>query len=51
MIKMNTEQCGRLWRLRGRPVHLKDLYHPAIIVDTGPVADLDEVDDIFLEVG
>ncbi len=44
-------QCGRQWRLRFRRVLLKDLYHPLIIVDTYPVADADEVDDIFLEVG
>lgn len=51
MIKMNTGQCGRLWRLRYRRVLLKDLYHPLIIVDTDPVADADEVDYNSLEVG
>jgi len=51
MIKMNTEQCGRLWRLRYRRVHLKDLYLPLIIVGTDPVADADGVDDILLEAG
>jgi hypothetical protein len=51
MIKMTTGQCGRLWRLKYRRVHLKDLYHPLLTVNTDPVADADEVDDIFLEVG
>jgi hypothetical protein len=51
MIKMNTGQCGRLWRLRRRQVLIKDLYHPSITVDTDPVADADEVEYIFLEVG
>jgi hypothetical protein len=41
MIKMNTGQCGRLWRLRRRWVLIKDLYHPSITVGTDPVADAD----------
>jgi hypothetical protein len=48
---MNTGQCGRLWRLKYMRLHFKDLYPPLIIVDTDPVADADNVDNIFLEVG
>jgi hypothetical protein len=51
MIKMNTGQCGRLWRFRHRRLLIKDLYHLSTTVATDPLSDADEVDDIFLEVG
>jgi hypothetical protein len=51
MIKMNTGQCSRLWRLRRRRVLIKELYHLSITVDTDPVTDADEVEYKFLRVG